>query len=761
MANSHDESHDSSSPADHSQDEPTLPMANDAGLGPVPERIGNYLIRRRIASGGMGTVYEALQEQPRRSVAIKVMRAGRYSDSALRRFAYEAQLLARLRHPGVAQIYEAGRYEEGGFEIPFFAMEYIPNAKSITEYARERQLHTREILELFIQVCEAVHHGHQRGIVHRDLKPGNILVDSSGRPKIIDFGVARATDSDMAAAAEQTQAGQLIGSLQYMSPEQFEADPGDVDIRSDIYALGVVLYELLGKQLPYDVRGSKIHEIATLVRELEPPPLGSLERSLGGDLDTIVSCALRKDRDRRYQSAHGLCEDIRRYLSGAAINAHPPTLAYQLRVLVRRNKIWISAAAVVLLALIGGGAFSTYMYFQAVAERSKAELHAARSQTAIDFMSGMMLETAPQHWGHVPSIADLIQNSRERVDVAFADQPLVAAEIHSTLGWASLPLEDYEMFEAHCTTALELRRKNLGAGDALTVKSLRDVARAQEIRGRNSALVLTREEIVEITTAKFGADSLEAIEDRDDLATAYELEGRYDEAKVVVLDLIDISVESLGVRHRTSMSLMAHATYILLKMDEQESACELARNAYELVDARSGEVDRTTVYVRSAMAACQIFQGRINAAASLYDQELPRDAGVVKVFQGTSEVSKEGPELLVMWETWCPFSQRIIPVVENLYRRYHKRGLGVTSLTRVNRSSSDDRVELFIRDQNLSIPVLKGSGKLWSYFEAKGTPFVVLLSDGRVVWKSSVSTTADLSSGLVRALVAAHEEDRS
>ena len=198
----------------------------EAPTANLPRNIGHFTIKERIASGGMGTVYKAVQEQPRRSVAIKVMKHGVTSRSALRRFEYEAQLLARLRHPYIAQVYEAGTHDDGSGPVPFFAMEYIPNAKPITKYAEDKKLGTRERLDLFARVCDAVHHGHQRGIIHRDLKPSNILVDSHGQPRIIDFGVARATDSDMARTTLQTDLGQLIGTLQYMSPEQCEARSG-------------------------------------------------------------------------------------------------------------------------------------------------------------------------------------------------------------------------------------------------------------------------------------------------------------------------------------------------------------------------------------------------------------------------------------------------------------------------------------------------------------------------------------------------------
>jgi tetratricopeptide (TPR) repeat protein len=725
----------------------------------IPKKIGNYSIRRRIASGGMGTVYEAIQEQPRRAVAVKIMRAGMFSDAGLHRFEYEAQLLARLRHPGVAQIYEAGTHREAGGEIPFFAMEYIPNARSITEYATEKQLSTRERLELFLQVCDAIHHGHQRGIVHRDLKPGNILVDSAGRPKIIDFGVARATDSDMAAAAHQTEVGQLVGSLQYMSPEQFDADPHDIDTRSDVYALGVVLYELLSSQLPYEIRGSRIHEAAALVRESEPVPLGRLDRSLAGDLETIVRCALAKDRERRYQSAFGLREDLRRYLSGAAISARPPTLAYQLRVLARRNKPWIVAATVAVVALVSGGALSTYLYFKAESARSEAELQATRSQAAVEFVGDMMREMGPRGWGHRPTIADLVHGLRERVDVVFADEPTVAADIHSTLGWASLPLEEYEMFEQHCTSALTLRRESLGPTDPRTLRSLRDVARAQSIRGRNEELVKTRSEIVELCTEKFGADDLKTLSARDKLAEAYELVGRYQHAKEIETQVLERLRTLVGEEHEATVGSMSHLANTLLRLNNGEQALEMARRAYDTSKTQFGDVDRMTETARSALAASLISFGRIDEAAELYDQQSPRDPGIVKAFQGSPEISDAGPQMLVMWETWCPFSQRVVPVVEEMFRRHQEAGLNVAGLTRVNRSSSDERVELFIQDQQLSFPVLKGSGKSWSYFEATGTPFVVLLVDGRVVWKGGVDTPADLSDLLVRDLMDAYTAD--
>ncbi|MHC5015635.1 MAG: serine/threonine-protein kinase [Planctomycetota bacterium] len=222
-----------------------------AGL--IGRQVGQYRLDGVIASGGMGSVYAASQESPHRVVAVKVLRSSMATPAILRRFEHESEVLAGLRHPGIAQVYEAGVFDDGAAAVPFFAMEYVPDANPITVYATEHRLDTGARLDLFTSVCDAVHHGHQKGVIHRDLKPANILVDAAGQPKIIDFGVARSFDSDIALTTFQTDMRQLVGTVQYMSPEQCAGDPHDIDIRTDVFALGVVLYELLGGRPPYDV----------------------------------------------------------------------------------------------------------------------------------------------------------------------------------------------------------------------------------------------------------------------------------------------------------------------------------------------------------------------------------------------------------------------------------------------------------------------------------------------------------------------------
>ena len=331
----------------------------------IPKRVGHYHIKRAIAAGGMGTVYEATQEKPRRTVALKLMKHGIASRSALRRFEYESQILARMRHPGIAQVYEAGTHRDDTGTVPYFAMEYIVGAKPITQYVKEKNLGTRQRMVLFAQVCEAIHHGHQKGIIHRDLKPSNILVDAQGQVKVIDFGVARGTDSDMAVTTLQTDIGQLIGTLQYMSPEQCAADPHDIDTRSDVYALGVVFYEMLCDRLPYTVTRAAIHEATRMIREEQPTRFTSINKTLKGDIETIALKALEKDRERRYPSTLAMAADIERYLKYEPIVARPPSVAYRLSKFVRRHRVPLAVAAALLLT---SGAAA---YFQIQASRAR------------------------------------------------------------------------------------------------------------------------------------------------------------------------------------------------------------------------------------------------------------------------------------------------------------------------------------------------------------------------------------------------------
>ncbi len=308
----------------------------------VGRRIGQYTIRRLIGAGGMGVVYEAEQEHPRRTVALKLMRVGIAGPERLRRFQHEADILARLHHPGIAQVFDAGVHQEAGAALPYFAMEYVANARDIVAFARQEGLDPRARLDLLSRVCDAVAHGHQRGVIHRDLKPGNVLVDGTGAPKVIDFGVARLADSDDTAI--RTETGQLVGTLRYMSPEQCRGAGGEIDTRTDVYALGVILYELLTGAFPYEVDAASPYELPRLIREVEPRRPSSFDRGLRGDVETLLLKALSKDRERRYASVGDFARDIRRFLNREPIDARRDSGWYVVRRNLRRH--WLAASVV-------------------------------------------------------------------------------------------------------------------------------------------------------------------------------------------------------------------------------------------------------------------------------------------------------------------------------------------------------------------------------------------------------------------------------
>lgn len=327
---------------------------NAAAVLPMPTlplTIGSYHVIRRLGEGGMGIVYEGEQKRPRRRVAIKVVRGGHYVDEyRVKLFQREAETLARLRHPGIAAIYEAGRTDDGQH---FFAMELVQGL-SLTDFARAKSLALRQRLSLFLRVCEAINYAHQRGVIHRDLKPSNILVDAEGMPKILDFGLARITDPDVAVTTSGTEIAQIMGTLPYMSPEEAKGAVDEIDTRSDVYSLGVILFEMLTGTLPYAVSRAALHEAVRTICEEPPRRPSSVNRAVRGDVETITLTALQKEQGRRYQSAASLAEDVRRYLADEPIHARRAGPIYRLHKLLIRRKALVALCTVLAALLLGG-----------------------------------------------------------------------------------------------------------------------------------------------------------------------------------------------------------------------------------------------------------------------------------------------------------------------------------------------------------------------------------------------------------------------
>jgi WD40 repeat protein len=405
----------------------------------------------------MGIVYEAEQNEPRRRVALKVIRPGMMSGSLLRRFRHEAQMLGKLQHPGIAQIYEAGTADQGEGGQPYFAMELV-SGRALLEYAEAHRLGTRQRLELMARICDAVHHAHLNGVIHRDLKPVNILVVDEGtearrhegtkgargapgfaQPKILDFGIARAIEADIQTLTVRTDVGQLLGTIAYMSPEQAAGDPAQLDIRSDVYALGVIAYELLSGRPPYNVHGKLMHEAVRVIREDEPSRLSAISRVFRGDVETVIAKALEKEKDRRYQSAAEFALDIRRYLSEQPIAARPASRLYQLRKFARRNKGIVTGVIVAFLALTVGTLVSirqAVVARAAAVEAKKQAYHAClvAASSALRYHevtdARRHLEDAPPEfrgweWDHLGSRLDdsLLQLETRRTPMCMAVSP--------------------------------------------------------------------------------------------------------------------------------------------------------------------------------------------------------------------------------------------------------------------------------------------------------------------------------------------------
>lgn len=422
-------------------DDPHVNVAD--GVDPlIGCRIGRYTILRIVGSGGMGSVYEAQQEQPRRGVALKIIRPGLTTHQMLHRFERETQALGQLHHPGIARIYEAGMadihppdgmsrqrvdLDAGAGErqstppaafqsmesrrVPFFAMELI-RGRPIDLYVREAGLAVKQRFGLFAHVCDAVHYAHQHGVIHRDLKPANILVDEFGQPKVLDFGVARLTDADVQATL-QTEVGQLVGTLAYMSPEQVAARPDELDVRSDVYGLGVVLYELIAGKPPYHVAGHTIPEAVRIIREEEPSRLSSIDSRFRGDVETIVAKALEKDKARRYASAAELAADVRRYLNDEPIVARPPSTFYQLRKFARRHRALVAGTVGTLLALTVGVVVATSYALAELRQRRLAEAKTAEAER-LAYVASIAAATAAVEQGDL----ELAQQNLARATAA-------------------------------------------------------------------------------------------------------------------------------------------------------------------------------------------------------------------------------------------------------------------------------------------------------------------------------------------------------
>ena len=594
----------------------------DAAL--VGERIGRYQLTRVIASGGMGTVYEAHDEDSHDTVALKMMRPGIASRAALRRFEHEAKILSRLEHRGIAEIYEAGTYDDGSGGVPYFAMELISGARPITEEVKARDLGIEHRLALFADVCDAVHHGHQKGIIHRDLKPSNILVDSAGQPKVIDFGVARATDSDLAVTTLHTAVGQLVGTLQYMSPEQCEADPDDLDIRSDVYSLGVVFYELVCGTVPYDLTKAPVHDAVRIVREENPAKPSTIDHALSGDIETIALKALEKDRNRRYQSTADFAADIRRHLQHEPILARPPSAVYRFQKFARRNRAAVGGVLVALVMLIAATVVSTIFAVRESRAAQQARTETLKAQQIAGLLQDMLAEVDPSvaQGADTQLLRQILDKTSQRIETELAGQPEVEAAIRATLGNTYLSLGRYELAEPHLTRSLQLREEQLGPEHEDTLAAVQHLAYLYFNLGQFETAEPLYLRALEGQRRVLGQDDPATLDSLGKLGSLYRDQDRLDEAEPIYIETLQRRRRALGEEHVDTLVAMNNLAALYWSRGKYEEARERFAELLEIDQRVLGEEHENTVMAMFNLGAQYVALGQLDEAEPLYRQTM-------------------------------------------------------------------------------------------------------------------------------------------
>lgn len=443
----------------------------DAATRAVPGEIAGYRIVRIVGEGGMGVVYEGEQRDPKRRVAIKVLRPALSLSALQRRFRQEAQVLARLTHPGIAHVIESGADAKTG--AAFFAMEFVDGV-GLREHAAGLTL--RDRCEIVARVCEAVQHAHQKGVIHRDLKPSNILVEpepgGAGRPRVLDFGVAKLLEGDEQATLSMGE-GTLVGTLGYMSPEALAGGVDAVDTRTDVYSLGVVLYELLADRPPIDIKGVPLTEVARRVREQEPAALHTVNPRVARDLSTVVHKALEKDPERRYDTAGALGEDIRRFLRDEPVTAQPPSAMYSARKFVARHTAASVAAGAAVLVLVAGLTVSIVLYSRAEQSRREERSQRERATAILDYLVKDMLGAAsPERVGKDARIIDQLDELGKNVGTRFPERPDLEAEVRMQLSMVMNMLGMREHALDQARAARPLLESLYGPDDRRVIDSL-------------------------------------------------------------------------------------------------------------------------------------------------------------------------------------------------------------------------------------------------------------------------------------------------
>lgn len=586
------------------------PDREDAAAG-LPDHVGPFRILGLLGEGGMGRVYRALERAPAREVALKV--AGLPTRGALERFQREVELLAQLEHPGIARLYATGVDEHSG--LPWLSMELVPG-EDLGHWAVRMQPSREAILEVLLSICTAVQYAHGRGVLHRDLKPSNVFVTPDGSTRVLDFGIARLLGPSSGTDLTLTAAGQILGTLPYMSPEQLAGET--VDARSDVYALGVIAYELLGGQLPYPrLRTASAFEALDIVRASDPPPLASLSRRAQGDLGEVVMKALAPERERRYASVDTFANDLRAVLESRPVSARPPTPGYLIGRFMRRHRALSLAIASIALVLIVATGVSLRFAWSEASARTEAEARAAEAQAISGFLTDMLQSADPERsLGKELRVSELLTPAERSVESSAALAPSARARVLSVLAGVHINLGDAAAALAVLDRAAALESFD---DDELADVLLSQRATALIASGRNSEA----QTLLEAGLAQ-GAHDAESRIGLEFLRVQAELSQGGDPARheAQLRDLLADARTTLGDSHDRTILAMHNLGAVLQSSGKWQEALELSERVVALRSERFGPEHPQTLYTRNLLATLLFRMGRADEALALMQDVL-------------------------------------------------------------------------------------------------------------------------------------------